>query len=134
MPTLARYELYDNQTLESHVRGLTTQHSQELDSAFSPELTEHLFQQQGESFGLDLVGSSYCSYYSDKCNSGDLLLTLGEPQHPARAGPRPGAIQQLADTVWTAEVGQSIVKQTRDPVLCAAGWSPGRCCPRSSPP
>ena len=59
MPTLARYELYDNQTLESHVRGLTTQHSQELDSAFSPELTEHLFQQQGESFGLDLVSSSY---------------------------------------------------------------------------
>ena len=56
---LARYELYDNQTLESHVRGLTTQHSQELDSAFSPELTEHLFQQQGESFGLDLVSSSY---------------------------------------------------------------------------
>ena len=59
MPTRGRYELYDNQTLESHVRGLTTQHSQELDSAFSPELTEHLFQQQGESFGLDLVGSSY---------------------------------------------------------------------------
>ena len=41
------------------MRGLTTQHSQELDSAFSPELTEHLFQQQGESFGLDLVGSTY---------------------------------------------------------------------------
>ena len=92
------------------MRGLTTQHSQELDSAFSPELTEHLFQQQGESFGLDLVSSSYCSYYSDKCNSVDLMLTLGEPQHPARAGPRPGAIQQLADSVRTAEVGQSIVK------------------------
>ena len=58
MPTRGRYELYDNQTLESHVRGLTTQHSQELDSAFSPELTEHLFQQQGESFGLDLVSAA----------------------------------------------------------------------------
>ena len=107
MSARGRYELYDNQTLESHVRGLTTQHSQELDSAFSPELTEHLFQQQGESFGLDLVSSSYCS---DNLTSGDLLLTLGEPQHPARAGPRPGAIQQLADSVRTAEVGQSILK------------------------
>ena len=45
----APYELYDNQTLESFVRGLTTQKSEELDSAFSPELTQHLFQQEDES-------------------------------------------------------------------------------------
>ena len=51
----APYELYDNQTLESFVRGLTTQKAEELDSSFSPELTEHLFQQEDESFGLDLV-------------------------------------------------------------------------------
>ena len=51
----APYELYDNQTLESFVRGLTTQRAEELDSAFSPELTQHLFQQEDENFGLDLV-------------------------------------------------------------------------------
>ena len=51
----APYDLYDNNTLESFVRGLTTQKAQELDSAFSPELTEHLFQQENEEFGLDLV-------------------------------------------------------------------------------
>jgi len=51
----APYDLYDNLTLETFVRGLTTQKSQELDSSFSPELTEHLFQQESEQFGLDLV-------------------------------------------------------------------------------
>ena len=67
----APYDLYDNQTLESFVRGLTTQKSQELDSSFSPELTQNLFKQvqihpqimfetilylqDDESFGLDLV-------------------------------------------------------------------------------
>ena len=51
----APYDLYDNNTLESFVRGLTTQKTQELDSSFSPELTDHLFQQDDEKFGLDLV-------------------------------------------------------------------------------
>jgi len=51
----APYDLYDNLTLETFVRGLTTQKSQDLDSSFSPELTEHLFQQESEQFGLDLV-------------------------------------------------------------------------------
>merc|ERR1719474_513410 len=51
----APYDLYDNLTLETFVRGLTTQKAQELDSSFSPELTEHLFQQDDENFGLDLV-------------------------------------------------------------------------------
>jgi len=51
----APYDLYDNLTLETFVRGLTTQKSQDLDSSFSPELTEHLFQQDSEKFGLDLV-------------------------------------------------------------------------------
>jgi len=51
----APYDLYDNQTLESFVRGLTTQKSEELDSSFSPELTQNLFKQDGDSFGLDLV-------------------------------------------------------------------------------
>jgi len=51
----APYDLYDNLTLETFVRGLTTQKSQDLDSSFSPELTQHLFQQDSEKFGLDLV-------------------------------------------------------------------------------
>jgi len=51
----APYDLYDNLTLETFVRGLTTQKSQDLDSSFSPELTQHLFQQDSEQFGLDLV-------------------------------------------------------------------------------
>jgi len=51
----APYDLYDNLTLETFVRGLTTQKSQDLDASFSPELTQHLFQQESEQFGLDLV-------------------------------------------------------------------------------
>ena len=51
----APYDLYDNLTLETFVRGLTTQKSQELDALFSSELTEHLFQQDEEEFGMDLV-------------------------------------------------------------------------------
>ena len=51
----APYDLYDNNTVETFVRGLTTQKSQELDASFSAELTDHLFQQEGEQFGLDLV-------------------------------------------------------------------------------
>ena len=51
----APYDLYDNNTVETFVRGLTTQKSQELDASFSAELTDHLFQQDGEQFGLDLV-------------------------------------------------------------------------------
>merc|ERR1719481_1924576 len=51
----APYDLYDNLTLETFVRGLTTQKSQELDALFSVELTEHLFQQEEEEFGMDLV-------------------------------------------------------------------------------
>merc|ERR1719430_1814906 len=51
----APYDLYDNLTLETFVRGLTTQKSQAMDADMSVELTEHLFQQEDERFGLDLV-------------------------------------------------------------------------------
>ena len=32
------YELYDNQTLEQYVRGLTTQQTQSMDSSFTEEV------------------------------------------------------------------------------------------------
>ena len=66
----APYDLYDNLTLESFVRGLATQKAQvnlhvpiffnkmgfqAMDADMSAELTDHLFQQDGEKFGLDLV-------------------------------------------------------------------------------
>jgi len=51
----APYDLYDNLTLETFVRGLTTQKSQDLDALFSDALTDHLFQQEEEEFGMDLV-------------------------------------------------------------------------------
>jgi peroxidase len=51
----APYAMYDNTTVETFVRGLTTQPAQAFDTAFAPELTGHLFQEEGESFGMDLV-------------------------------------------------------------------------------
>ena len=51
----APYDLYDNLTLETFVRGLTTQKSQSLDTAFSEEIVGHLFEQENEGFGMDLV-------------------------------------------------------------------------------
>ena len=51
----APYDLYDNLTLETFVRGLTTQKSQSLDTAFSEEVVGHLFEQDNEGFGMDLV-------------------------------------------------------------------------------
>ena len=51
----APYAMYDNSTVEAYVRGLTTQPAQAFDTAFAPELTGHLFQEEGESFGMDLV-------------------------------------------------------------------------------
>jgi len=51
----APYDLYDNLTLESFVRGLATQKAQAMDADMSAELTDHLFQQDDEKFGLDLV-------------------------------------------------------------------------------
>ena len=76
----APYDLYDNLTLESFVRGLATQKAQvdlikcmswwanvlqinknwyqAMDADMSAELTDHLFQQDDEKFGLDLVFST----------------------------------------------------------------------------
>lgn len=51
----APYDLYDNLTLETFVRGLTTQKAQTLDTSFSEELVGHLFQEDDEKFGMDLV-------------------------------------------------------------------------------
>jgi len=51
----APYDLYDNLTLESFVRGLATQKAQAMDADMAAELTDHLFQQDDEKFGLDLV-------------------------------------------------------------------------------
>eukprot|EP00088_Acartia_fossae_P028789 TRINITY_DN29621_c0_g1_i3.p1 TRINITY_DN29621_c0_g1~~TRINITY_DN29621_c0_g1_i3.p1 ORF type:complete len:828 (-),score=123.74 TRINITY_DN29621_c0_g1_i3:220-2703(-) len=49
------FELYNNQTLERFVRGLTTQKSQRMDPSFAPDLTKHLFKEHEELFGMDLV-------------------------------------------------------------------------------
>ena len=51
----APYDLYDNLTLETFVRGLTTQKSQKYDTSFSEQLIGHLFEEDNERFGMDLV-------------------------------------------------------------------------------
>ena len=51
----APYDLYDNLTLETFVRGLTTQKAQKYDTSFSEQLVGHLFEDKNENFGMDLV-------------------------------------------------------------------------------
>ena len=49
------YDLYDNLTLETFVRGLTTQKAQAYDTSFEEDLKTHLFEADNEGFGMDLV-------------------------------------------------------------------------------
>lgn len=52
---LEPYELYQQNSIDSFLRGLTTQPAQELDTSFSRELTDHLFQESNATHGMDLV-------------------------------------------------------------------------------
>eukprot|EP00095_Tigriopus_kingsejongensis_P002572 maker-scaffold274_size229011-snap-gene-1.21 protein:Tk02572 transcript:maker-scaffold274_size229011-snap-gene-1.21-mRNA-1 annotation:"chorion peroxidase-like" len=52
---LEPFEIYEQNSIDSFLRGLTTQPSQELDGSFSAELTDHLFQERNTSHGMDLV-------------------------------------------------------------------------------
>ncbi|KAF0296027.1 Chorion peroxidase [Amphibalanus amphitrite] len=47
--------LYDPQRLTQLARGLTNQRTQRLDGNFASDVTEHLFEGDGDSHGLDLV-------------------------------------------------------------------------------
>lgn len=49
------YDLYDNLTLETFVRGLTTQKAQAYDTSFEEDLKGHLFETDSDNFGMDLV-------------------------------------------------------------------------------
>jgi len=51
----APFEIYDDDALDNFIRGLITQPSQEMDSSFDKEITQHLFQGNTSNSGMDLV-------------------------------------------------------------------------------
>lgn len=52
---LSPFEIYEENSIDGFVRGLTTQPVQSMDSSFTPELTQRLFQGNNSNHGMDLV-------------------------------------------------------------------------------
>merc|ERR1719309_981569 len=49
------FRLYNRGAMDSLLRGLASQTSQSFDNHFADEVRQHLFQQPGAAFGMDLV-------------------------------------------------------------------------------
>lgn len=52
---LSPFAIYEEESVDGFVRGLTTQPTQSMDASFSAELTQRLFQGVNETHGMDLV-------------------------------------------------------------------------------